>query len=36
LKPIHDWVDTFARTWNAQLDRLDDLLVELQAQEQEP
>ena len=35
LKPIHDWVDSFARTWNTQLDRLDDLLVELQQQEQE-
>jgi DNA-binding transcriptional ArsR family regulator len=36
LKPIHDWVDTYSRTWNAQLDRLDDLLVELQDQEREP
>jgi DNA-binding transcriptional ArsR family regulator len=35
LKPVHDWVDTFARTWNTQLDRLDDLLVELQDQEQD-
>src|ERR687894_429035 len=33
LKPIHDWVRTFERTWNARLDRLDDLLVELQEQE---
>ena len=33
LKPIHDWVRTFERTWNTRLDRLDDLLVELQAQE---
>lgn len=29
LKPIHDWVLPFARTWNARLDRLDDLLTEL-------
>jgi DNA-binding transcriptional ArsR family regulator len=29
LKPIHDWVRTFERTWNERLDRLDDLLVEL-------
>jgi DNA-binding transcriptional ArsR family regulator len=33
LQPIHDWVRTFERTWNARLDRLDDLLVELQSQE---
>ena len=30
LKPIHDWVRTFERTWNIRLDRLDDLLGELQ------
>lgn len=33
LKPIHDWVRTFERTWNTRLDRLDDLLAELQSQE---
>jgi DNA-binding transcriptional ArsR family regulator len=32
LKPISDWV----RTWNARLDRLDDLLAELQAKENTP
>ena len=31
LKPIHDWVRSFERTWNTRLDRLDDLLAELQA-----
>ena len=31
LKPIHDWVRTFERTWNIRLDRLDDLLGELQS-----
>jgi DNA-binding transcriptional ArsR family regulator len=36
LKPIHDWVRTFARTWNARLDQLDDLLVELQTEEKQP
>jgi DNA-binding transcriptional ArsR family regulator len=36
LKPIHDWVRTFERNWNASLDRLDDLLAELQDQEQSP
>jgi DNA-binding transcriptional ArsR family regulator len=29
LKPIHDWVRSFERTWNTRLDRLDDLLAEL-------
>src|SRR5262245_28843205 len=33
LKPIHDWVREFERQWNARLDRLDDLLVELQRDE---
>jgi DNA-binding transcriptional ArsR family regulator len=33
LKPIHDWVQPFARTWNARLDRLEDLLSEVQASE---
>ena len=36
LKPIHDWVRTFERTWNTRLDRLDDLLAELQSKEEEP
>jgi DNA-binding transcriptional ArsR family regulator len=30
LKPIHDWVRPFERTWNTRLDRLDDVLAELQ------
>ena len=29
LRPIHDWVRPFERTWNTRLDRLDDLLAEL-------
>ena len=33
LRPVHDWVRTFERTWNARLDRLDDLLAGLQNQE---
>ena len=36
LKPIHDWVRSFERSWNIRLDRLDDLLGELQNQEQTP
>ena len=35
LKPIHDWVRTFERTWNTRLDRLDDLLAELKDQEKQ-
>jgi len=30
LKSVHDWVRTFERTWNERLDRLDDLLADLQ------
>ncbi len=30
LKPVHDWVRSFERTWNERFDRLDDLLAELQ------
>ena len=33
LRPMHDWVGSFADTWNSRLDRLDDLLDELQTQE---
>lgn len=33
LRPIHEWVRNFERTWNQKLDRLDDLLVELQSEE---
>jgi DNA-binding transcriptional ArsR family regulator len=36
LKPIHDWVGAFARTWNTRLDRLDDLLHDLHDQEEPP
>ena len=33
LQPVHDWVRRFERTWNARLDRLDDLLAELQPED---
>ena len=36
LKPIHDWVRSFERTWNIRLDRLDDLLAELKSKEESP
>jgi hypothetical protein len=32
LKPVYEWLSSFERTWNARLDRLDDLLVELQSE----
>lgn len=35
LRPVHDWVLAFERTWNARLDRLDDLLAELLTSEHE-
>ncbi len=34
LKPIHDWTRSFERTWNDRLDRLDDLVAELNSQEE--
>ena len=33
LKSIYDWVRSFEQTWNVRLDRLDDLLAELQSKE---
>jgi DNA-binding transcriptional ArsR family regulator len=36
LRPVHDWVGRFERTWNTRLDRLDDLLGELQNEEEAP
>ena len=35
LRPVHEWVRAFERTWNARLDRLDDVLAELQSTEEE-
>jgi DNA-binding transcriptional ArsR family regulator len=34
LKPVHDWVRAFERTWNARLDRLDDVVAELKNSEE--
>lgn len=33
LQPVHDWVRDFEAQWNTRLDRLDDLLAELQQEE---
>jgi hypothetical protein len=33
LKPLHDWVSAFERTWNTRLDRLDDLVAGLKQEE---
>ena len=33
LRPVHDWVRTLEHTWNTRLDRLDDLLADLQPEE---
>lgn len=36
LKSIHEWVRGFERTWNERLDRLDDVLTELEAEKRKP
>jgi DNA-binding transcriptional ArsR family regulator len=36
LRPVHDWVRSFEWTWNARLDRLDDVVAELTSQEDTP
>jgi DNA-binding transcriptional ArsR family regulator len=33
LKPIHDWVRTFERTWSERFDALDEVLDELKRKE---
>jgi DNA-binding transcriptional ArsR family regulator len=34
LKPIHDWVKTYERSWSERFDRLDDVLDDLKRKEQ--
>ena len=36
LQPVFEWVRAFESTWNNRLDRLDDVLVELQTKEKLP
>ena len=33
LRPVHDWIRGFEALWNDRLDRLDDLLTELQQED---
>ena len=33
LKPIHDWVKSYERTWNERLDALDEVLDELKRED---
>ena len=33
LRPVYEWIRNFESTWNTRLDRLDDVLVELQKKE---
>jgi DNA-binding transcriptional ArsR family regulator len=35
LKPIHDWVKTYERTWDERFEALDDVLEDLKEQEQD-
>ena len=35
LKPIHDWVSEYARSWNERFERLDLVLEELKEKEEE-
>src|ERR1700722_9990999 len=35
LQPVYEWIRSFESTWNARLDQLDDVLVELQKKEKE-
>jgi DNA-binding transcriptional ArsR family regulator len=36
LKPIHEWVTPYERTWSESFDRLDDILKKLQDKENKP
>jgi DNA-binding transcriptional ArsR family regulator len=33
LKPIHDWIKDYERTWSERFDRLDDVLEDLKKEE---
>ncbi|MHB8380091.1 MAG: ArsR/SmtB family transcription factor [Acidimicrobiales bacterium] len=33
LRPLHDWMEKYERSWNERLDRMDDYLTDLQRSE---
>ena len=35
LQPMYEWISSFESTWNSRLDKLDDVLVELQHKEKQ-
>jgi DNA-binding transcriptional ArsR family regulator len=35
LKPIHDWVKNYERTWNERFDAMDDVLDELKREDED-
>lgn len=35
LQPVYEWTRSFESTWNTRLNRLDDVLVELQQKEKQ-
>ena len=35
LKPIHDWVRTYERTWSERFDRMDAVLEDLKQEEED-
>jgi DNA-binding transcriptional ArsR family regulator len=36
LRPLHDWMEKYERSWNKRLDRLDDYVTDLQRKEESP
>jgi DNA-binding transcriptional ArsR family regulator len=34
LKPIHDWVKEYERTWSARFDRMDEVIEKLKTEEE--
>jgi len=36
LRPLHDWMEKYERSWNKRLDRLDDYVTDLQRKEEIP
>lgn len=36
LKPVHDWVQSYAHLWAERFDALDDVLLDIQRKEEQP